>query len=104
MDIPFYVYYYGVILEVLWDLYAALEKLSMTIDTAHFYLLNSINELKKIAHLTECVCLRNNCYQVINLINEKLSAEFDLARTAFSLTVDGDEAQHKRIKNYFVYS
>lgn len=124
LDIPFYFYCYGVILEVLWDLYTALEKRSTTIATALLCILNTINELKKIAHLTECLCLRNNCYRVINIINEKLSAEFVLARTAFSLTVDGRnyyhgfafgdrheielfksyEAQHQRIKNYFVYS
>lgn len=103
---------------------SSLEKRSTTIATAHFCIHNTINELKKIAHLTQCVCLRNNCYHVINIINEKLSAEFVLARTAFSLTVDGRnyyhefafgdgreielfksyEAQHQRIKNYFVYS
>ena len=93
-------------------------------NCAHFHILNSINELKKIAHLTECMCFRNNCYRVIDLLNEKFSAEFVLARTAFNLTVygrnyyhefafgDGSEielfksyeAQHQRIKNYFVYS
>lgn len=60
--VPFYVFCYGIILEVLWDLYTEMEKFNATISTTHFALLLTINELKRIANMSACVCLRNNCY------------------------------------------
>lgn len=123
MHIPFYVYCYGIILEVLWDLYEEMEKYNSTIASTHKALLITINQLKRIATMTECLCLRNNCYRTIELIAKAFKPESDLARTAFSLTPEGRdfyqkvsyedgreneiynsyEPKHQRIRNYFVF-
>lgn len=122
--VPFYVFCYGIILEVLCDFYTELEKFNATISTTHFALLLTINELKRIANMSACVCLHNNCYRAIELIDKAFEDEKDLARTAFSLSIIGRkyyqelafnddrelalfnsyEAKHQRIRNYFVFA
>lgn len=123
LHIPFFVFCYGVILEVLWDLYASLEKYDATIANTHLAILVTINKLRKTATMSNCVCLRNNCYRTIQILNEKFKPEKDLARTAFSLTkqgrefykdvasndgkelitLDSYEGEHQRIRNYFIF-
>lgn len=124
LHVPFYLFCYGIILEVLWDLYTEMEKFNATISTTHFALLLTINELKRIANMSACVCLHNTCYRAIELIDNAFEDEKDLARKAFSLSIIGRknyqelafnddrelalfnsyEAKHQRIRNYFVFA
>ena len=75
LHVPFYLFCYGIILEVLWDLYTEMEKYTATISTTHFALLQAISEIKSIANMSACVCLHNNCCRTIELIEEAFDDE-----------------------------
>lgn len=59
-------------------------------------LLQTIDELKCIANMFACVCLHNNCYRTIELIDKAFIDEKDLARTTFILSINGKKYYQER--------